>query len=1164
MSIYCLFVGINHYKANYINNLGGCKNDVLALQEVLKERFNIPDKNIVSLLDDKATRSAILDRFENHLGQAQKGDTALFYYSGHGSQERANEVFWEIEDDHFNETLVCHDSRVDDHHDLADKELRFLINKIGKNKPRIVSIIDSCHSGGATRGFEDDDDEQIRQAPVSGETRPLDSYIFYNDAKAEGWLNDMSQLKEGNHIEMSACRNTQLSKEKYVARTKHGVFTYYLQQTLKYSHDLPSYRNLNAIVSQKVQGTVDMQHPQVDAIGDSNITELFLADNIEPAKSQLYYENNGWWINVGLSQGINKGARLLVTIENKTESTPERHSEAEIIEVLHNKSRVNISPEDTLATNRQYQTIMTDPVLEKLPIRLSGDNEQQAQLREALAKSKILEENNEYAEYEIQGLDASCYQLSRLSSLPVFAPIATASEVIQQAEKIAHWKQTLNLAYATGELPYDSVKIVVEQINPSNNSASKLNDKANEVLSNKEINLNYQWHNGEWQKPRVKINLQLNLEEPLDDNKIYVSLLFLDSLTGQIKLLVNNENLIRETKTVWDGNAKTHEYEKHSVIVKSQNKNQFQFSVDERLLKKGITKTSDYLKLVITNFENDMSGFEQLGFSKDKRTTACGGENTQNHTRGMDENFFTDTPKFIPKASTQTITLNTISPLKSVHINNEKAVKITDSIKVLAHEMNATISLEEAHENPDSITKGTDSSLLSQPEIFKNNPYSQPLSLTSHRGLDSKSTVIRIDFPETRSIDSAPVSEKNPLIIEVDQQLMENQQILPYAQDGEFYIPLGYAKRYTKQATDSRLEKTHIIIETLPESLSDMANADEGRRSIGGSIYIYLQKVFFDTLKIEHDTSRLASPEFTSVDELTVNHYEDSEEILKKKVAQANKILLFVHGIMGDTKTMAGSINANLPNGEKIQEYYDLILTFDYENLNTPIAETAEALIKKLAKLGLDDSHSKQLDIVAHSMGGLVSRWMIEKNPASPKVNKLIMLGTPNGGSPLRDVKQWAFTTMTLVLNGIALTSITGLTVSVLAKLLNSMDDTLDEMDKNSKTLQFLYEAKDPKVPYYMIAGDTKNLRIQLDNSTSKLSRFMTFIRKRSKLAVADIFTDKLFGEVNDIAVSQKSMLHIPDDRKHPMNITKIDCDHTSYFTEQTSLQELAKRLSEN
>ena len=106
-----------------------------------------------------------------------------------------------------------------------------------------------------------------------------------------------------------------------------------------------------------------------------------------------------------------------------------------------------------------------------------------------------------------------------------------------------------------------------------------------------------------------------------------------------------------------------------------------------------------------------------------------------------------------------------------------------------------------------------------------------------------------------------------------------------------------------------------------------------------------------------------------------------------------------------------------------------------------------------------------------------------------------------------------------------------------------------------------LYKTKEPNIPYYMIAGDAKNLRIQLNDDSSKFSRFMKSLKERGKLAVADLFTDKLFGDANDIAVAQTSMLHIPDGRKYPMSITRIDCDHTSYFVEERSLEELAKIL---
>ena len=53
-----------------------------------------------TLKNGEATRQAVVDAFRGHLGQAKKGDVALFYYSGHGSQEQAPEEFWKLEPDH--------------------------------------------------------------------------------------------------------------------------------------------------------------------------------------------------------------------------------------------------------------------------------------------------------------------------------------------------------------------------------------------------------------------------------------------------------------------------------------------------------------------------------------------------------------------------------------------------------------------------------------------------------------------------------------------------------------------------------------------------------------------------------------------------------------------------------------------------------------------------------------------------------------------------------------------------------------------------------------------------------------------------------------------------------------------------------------------------------
>ena len=55
-----------------------------------------------------------------------------------------------------------------------------------------------------------------------------------------------------------------------------------------------------------------------------------------------------------------------------------------------------------------------------------------------------------------------------------------------------------------------------------------------------------------------------------------------------------------------------------------------------------------------------------------------------------------------------------------------------------------------------------------------------------------------------------------------------------------------------------------------------------------------------------------------------------------------------MHGIIGDTREMAASLRR-----AGAADRYDLVLTFDYENLQDPIAETARALKARLEAAGL-------------------------------------------------------------------------------------------------------------------------------------------------------------------------------------------------------------------
>src|SRR6185369_11131982 len=96
-NIYALLVGINNYPDPH-HQLRGCVNDIRALEEYLNGRIDGSGFQFFPkvLLDKEATREALIDGFRTHLKKAGRGDTALFYFAGHGSQEIAAEEFWPI------------------------------------------------------------------------------------------------------------------------------------------------------------------------------------------------------------------------------------------------------------------------------------------------------------------------------------------------------------------------------------------------------------------------------------------------------------------------------------------------------------------------------------------------------------------------------------------------------------------------------------------------------------------------------------------------------------------------------------------------------------------------------------------------------------------------------------------------------------------------------------------------------------------------------------------------------------------------------------------------------------------------------------------------------------------------------------------------------------
>ena len=141
-NLYALLVAINEY-APPVTPLKGCVDDLYKVERYLNSETLEFRVHILKLINAAATKDNIVNEFQHHLGKAKADDVVLFYFSGHGTQEDAAQVFEEIDHDKMLECLVCHDSYVVTNGRpkfrlLADKELRYLIGKVAVGGAHVV------------------------------------------------------------------------------------------------------------------------------------------------------------------------------------------------------------------------------------------------------------------------------------------------------------------------------------------------------------------------------------------------------------------------------------------------------------------------------------------------------------------------------------------------------------------------------------------------------------------------------------------------------------------------------------------------------------------------------------------------------------------------------------------------------------------------------------------------------------------------------------------------------------------------------------------------------------------------------------------------------------------------------------------------------------------
>ncbi|MFF4471299.1 caspase domain-containing protein [Streptomyces sp. NPDC001599] len=307
-TVHALLTGINAYPADRCTPLTGCLNDVEAAEELLVRRTG-GRLELTKLLNGDATVSAVAAGIRHRLGRARPGDTALFWFSGHGTEQPATErAHLDIEATGRCQALVCVDGL------LVDKRLGVLLNEVAAGGIHTVAVLDCCYAGGATRG------------------RHLTERFASPDAAWFAAAARDARLPEqpAQHVLLAATRLDQPSYEGRFKGRTHGLFSYALLGALRTASPTATYREVHAAARSRLQVSCTYQRPTLAPAEPGGIADQpFLggAGARVPSPYLLWEDRqDGWQVDCGSGHGLppGPGTEFRVTRPDTPRRAPER------------------------------------------------------------------------------------------------------------------------------------------------------------------------------------------------------------------------------------------------------------------------------------------------------------------------------------------------------------------------------------------------------------------------------------------------------------------------------------------------------------------------------------------------------------------------------------------------------------------------------------------------------------------------------------------------------------------------------------------------------------------------------------------------------------------------------------------------------------------------
>lgn len=1102
-TLYALIVGINNYP-NPAHQLNGCTEDAAQFAQYLanyamQNGWEYAEKK---LIDSEATRQSIVNGF-THFSAAKNGDVCVFFYAGHGSQVPAPPEYWN-ENDGKLETLVCYDSRTGaaDARDLVDKELGYLIYQATTGKDiHFLMVADCCHSGSNTR------DLSIKSRMADPDTRAprAADFVGYSNYKK-------GMPPAAKYVHLAAAKDSETAKEYKIEGTSRGVFTFSLLETLGQVGGNISYNEFVERVSLKVRNRVKEQQPLLS--GDTALIKNgFLSGKAEIGNFLAYKSpTEGWCVNAGGVQGI------------PTEGAVFRFNDG----ILAGTKQVFAN----------YSTIETPQTMlkgEQLRVQLHRLNSGQAQLPvvrlgfeaniEGVGRSvieqlwQLIEPKNvtlvadgDAADYIIRTRNSAYRLTSPDSEIPMFRQVKGFTEeggqqFIADIQAIANWQKRLEWDNALTSIRESDFEMVV------------LND-----------------YNQPLQKPYI-------FKQPSSNDYAYV------------QIGIKN----RSSRNYWisavafgadfgitNGFLREKELAPNEIAwLEIGNERILGLNVNPDFKQKwGVYQITEYIKFIVSTDKISTDSYNQDALPFD--TNAGGYRAISAGNRGIN---ISDWRSFL-------LQYKVLAPIESVRVIANEVNTL--GAGAIAIETPAGFSAKASLNATSDILRGVSSAKTQSAErgILPENKAildnTERLDKKMANGFSKKRLVE--GFGESEDLDMIELTDvlgketitaQNPMRIKL-QDKITNELILPCTFDTTtgLYLPIGHTA-----------ENGDILLETLPNAEDLGSEGEMNSRSLMGSLKIFFKKMVIQPLTGEFEYPLLRGVEFLEGENY---NYIDDTATIKNKIATAQNVCLFIHGIIGDTEDMVRSVKRlQDENGNSVAPNFDYLLAFDYESLSTSIEHTAADLKDRLAAVGIAADTPHNLTIIAHSMGGLVSRFFIEKLEGNKIVSKLIMLGTPNGGSEISDVRKLVTQFLTVAINGAVWLKPLVAPLSIMSNYVGGkVFKTLDLMSPKSDFLEELNALPDAGVPYCLVAGNTELLKVTHPEEYNFLQKVVNNLKERGIYTALDLL---VFEKANDMAVRTNAIRTTGKQTK--ISSIEVPSDHISYFIKPESLAALRQYL---